>query len=86
MKIDLLMKGLDSYFPDPKCELNYTKDYELLIATVLSAQCTDKRVNMVTNVLFTKYDTLEKLRDAEVSEIEAIIKSIGTFRNINRFF
>jgi len=71
---------LDTLFPNPRCELNYNKDYELLIAVMLSSQTTDKRVNMVTNVLFTKYDTLEKLRDAEVSEIEAIIKSIGTFR------
>ena len=52
MKCDLLEK-LDIMIPDPKCELNYNKDYELLIATVLSAQCTDARVNMVTKELFS---------------------------------
>lgn len=78
MKIDLLMKGLDSYFPDPKCELNYTKDYELLIATVLSAQCTDKRVNMVTKELFLKYN-LKDLMNAELIDIENIIRPCGSF-------
>ena len=47
---------LNELFPDARCELNYEKDYELLLATVLSAQCTDKRVNMVTKELFSKYD------------------------------
>ena len=47
---------LDIMIQDPKCELNYNRDYELLIATVLSAQCTDKRVNEVTSVLFSNYD------------------------------
>ncbi len=78
-KILQIESYLDDLFPSPKCELNYTKDYELLIAVMLSSQTTDKRVNMVTRVLFTKYDTLEKLKDAEVSDIETIIKSIGTF-------
>lgn len=78
MKIDLLMKGLDFYFPDPKCELNYTKDYELLIATVLSAQCTDKRVNMVTKELFLKYN-LKDLMNAELIDIENIIRPCGSF-------
>ena len=50
-------KKLDLVFPNPKCELNYNKDYELLIATMLSAQCTDKRVNEVTSILFNKYDS-----------------------------
>ena len=71
---------LDELFLNPKCELDYNKDYELLIAIVLSAQTTDKRVNKVTNVLFKKYDTLEKLSMASVSDIEDIIREIGTFR------
>lgn len=71
---------LDELFLNPKCELNYTKDYELLIAVVLSAQTTDKRVNMVTDVLFRKYDTLEKLSNALIDDISDIIKPIGTFR------
>lgn len=70
---------LDELFPNPKCELNYTKDYELLIAVVLSAQTTDKRVNMVTDVLFSKYDTIWKLKDASIDDISQIIKPIGTF-------
>ena len=56
MKSSYLIEELDKLYPDARCELNYTKDYELLIATVLSAQCTDKRVNSVTSVLFSKYD------------------------------
>lgn len=71
---------LDELFPNPKCELNYNKDYELLIAVVLSAQTTDKRVNKVTNVLFKKYPTLKDLKNADVHDIEKIIKEIGTFR------
>ncbi len=69
---------LDKMFPDAKCELNYNKDYELLIATVLSAQCTDKRVNEVTSVLFSKY-SLEGLKKASNKEIESIIRSCGSY-------
>ena len=52
---------LDGLYPDAKCELNYTKDYELLLATLLSAQTTDKRVNKVTEVLFKKYPSIKEL-------------------------
>lgn len=71
---------LDELFPNPKCELNYTKDYELLIATMLSAQTTDKRVNKVTEVLFKKYPTLKDLAEAPVTDIEKIIKELGTYK------
>ncbi len=80
-----IIEYLDKLFPNPKCELNYNKDYELLIATVLSAQTTDKRVNEVTSVLFKKYDTLEKLRDADLEDIKNIIKPIGTFNKKSVF-
>lgn len=70
---------LDKLFPNPKCELNYERDYELLIAVMLSAQTTDKRVNMVTDILFKKYDSLEKLASADINDIIEIIKPIGTF-------
>lgn len=70
---------LDEIIPNPKCELNYNKDYELLIATMLSAQTTDKRVNEVTSILFKKYDSLSKLRDANIEDIINIIKPIGTY-------
>lgn len=69
---------LDYYVPNPKCELNYDKDYELLIATVLSAQCTDKMVNRVTSVLFERYD-LNGLMNASFDEIANIIKPCGSF-------
>ena len=74
-----IINYLDELFPNPKCELNYNKDYELLIAVMLSAQTTDKRVNMVTNILFKKYDNLEKLSRADINDIINIIKPIGTF-------
>lgn len=68
---------LDYLYPNPKCELNYNKDYELLIAVVLSAQTTDKRVNEVTSILFNKYNSLEKLSSADIEDIKNIIKPIG---------
>ena len=77
MKSEEIISILDKYYPDARCELNYTKDYELLIATVLSAQCTDKRVNMVTKVLFNKYD-LKGLKEANIKEIENIIRPCGS--------
>ena len=76
---NLIMEYLDELFPNPRCELNYSKDYELLIAVMLSAQTTDKRVNQVTEVLFKKYDSLEKLSNADIEDIKEIIKTIGTF-------
>lgn len=75
--IDKFNEKLDIMIPDVRCELNYNRDYELLIATVLSAQCTDKRVNEVTNVLFSKYD-IYGLSKANKSDIERIIRSVGT--------
>jgi len=74
---DVILKELDRIIPNPKCELNYTKDYELLIATVLSAQSTDKRVNLVTKELF-KYN-LSELKDLDLLVIEKIIKPVGTY-------
>ena len=75
--INQFNEKLDIMFPDPKCELYYNRDYELLIATVLSAQCTDKRVNEVTSVLFSNYD-IYGLSKAEKKDIERIIRSVGT--------
>ena len=71
---------LDLLFPNPRCELNYQKDYELLLSIVLSAQTTDKRVNMVTPILFQKYSSLIELKNASISDLESIIKPIGSFR------
>ena len=79
-----LFNNLDYYVPNVRCELNYTKDYELLIATVLSAQCTDKRVNIVTNELFSKYD-LNSLSKANIHDIENIIRSCGSFHKKSEY-
>ena len=63
-RVEQIEKVLDEMYPSAYCELNYQKDYELLLAVMLSAQTTDKRVNEVTKVLFKEYDSLEKLKDA----------------------
>lgn len=80
MKMNRIEEYLDYLFPNPKCELNYNKDYELLIAIVLSAQSTDKRVNMVTPIIFNKYKSLGELKEAPISDLEDIIRSVGSFR------
>ena len=74
---DYILENLDKLIPNPVCELVYNKDYELLIATVLSAQSTDKRVNMVTKELFSKYN-LEDLKDLDIKIIQGIIRPVGT--------
>lgn len=70
---------LDKLFPNPKCELNYFNDYSLLIAIMLSAQTTDKRVNEVTNVLFNKYKSLSDLANASLDELKQIIYPLGNY-------
>jgi len=70
---------INEIIPNPKCELDYSKDYELVIAVMLSAQTTDKRVNIVTKELFSKYDSLEKLKNANVKDIEKIIYTLGSY-------
>ena len=80
-----VLKYLDELYSHAHCELTYHKDYELLIAIVLSAQTTDKRVNKVTPILFSKYNTLEKLAKAPLEDIEIIIKEIGTFKKKSIF-
>ena len=84
-RVEQIEKVLDEMYPSAYCELNYEKDYELLLAVMLSAQTTDKRVNEVTKVLFKKYDSLEKLKDAPLEEIEKIIASIGTYHKKAKF-
>ena len=79
--ISSLLSYLDELFPHAKCELFYTKDYELVIAVMLSAQTTDKSVNAVTNVLFKKYQSLDALNKASLEEIEEVIKPIGLYKN-----
>lgn len=75
-----ILEKLGELIPNPRCELEYNKPYELLIATVLSAQCSDARVNQVTKVLWHKY-TLKALSEASLKEIESIIYPVGTYHN-----
>ena len=72
---------IDSLFPDAKCELFYTQDYELVIAVMLSAQTTDKAVNNVTKSLFKDYPTLKDLDNASLKDVENHIKSLGLYKN-----
>lgn len=76
----MLKQELKKLFPDAKCELNYHNIFELSIAVILSAQTTDKSVNLVTPTLFKKYPTLYDLSNANVSDVEQIIKSIGLYK------
>ena len=85
-KVELISNGLNELFPTARCELNYSKDYELLLAVMLSAQTTDKRVNEVTGPLFKEYNSLEKLDDLSIKEIEEAIKSIGMYKQKARHF
>ena len=78
--IDKLLNYLDELFPNPQCELLYKSDYQLLMAIVLSAQSTDKRVNSVTPIIFSKYKTLSDLKNAKLSDLESIIRPVGSFR------
>ncbi len=71
---------LEEYYPESVCALRYSKPYELLIAVRLSAQCTDARVNIVTETLFSKYPTLEAFASAELSELEQDVKPCGFYR------
>ena len=77
MNPNLILKNLKLMFEDPKCELIYNNDWQLLIAILLSAQCTDKKVNNVTPILFKKYPSLKDLKEANFDELEKIIHPLG---------
>ncbi|HJQ19821.1 MAG TPA: endonuclease III [Gemmatimonadaceae bacterium] len=76
-----IYERLAAEYPDAKCALDHRNPYELLVATILSAQCTDKRVNMVTPALFAKYPDAHAMSVANPEELETMIKSTGFFRN-----
>ena len=78
--IHAIVQALKDLYPDGICSLQYQKDYELLFATRLSAQCTDERVNQVTPALFARFPTLEALAEAEPADVEPYIHSCGFFR------
>ena len=75
-----VIDGLKKRYPDALCALQYEKDYELMIAVRLSAQCTDARVNLVTPALFAAYPTLEAIAGADIADVENYIHSCGFFR------
>lgn len=76
-----IARRLQQFYPDAKCELDYQTPWQLLAATVLSAQCTDVRVNLVTPELFRRWPTPEAIAQADLVEIEEVIRSTGFFRN-----
>jgi len=75
-----IYRVLTKSYPNVRCELDYTNPFQLLVATVLSAQCTDKRVNQTTPALFKKYNTIKKMAAADRNDLERLIKSTGFFR------
>src|SRR5437660_12730233 len=81
VRIKKIIASLQKAYPQAHCELNHSNPLELLIATILSAQCTDKRVNMVTPQLFKKYRTAQDFANARLPELEEEIKTTGFFRN-----
>lgn len=81
MNVIKVLDILESTYPDAKCELNYSSPFELLIATILSAQCTDVRVNIVTKDLFKKYNKPEDFADLNEDELSKFIKSCGLYKS-----
>ena len=80
-KAKFIVEQLDNLFPAPQCELNYKNVYQLLVAVILSAQCTDKRVNVVTKELFKEFDTPQKMITLSQSQLEEKIHSCGFYHN-----
>lgn len=76
-----VIEALKLAYPDPMCALHYKKDYELMIAVRLSAQCTDERVNMVTPALFARYPTLDAFAEADIAEVETYVHSCGFYKH-----
>lgn len=81
MDTKFILEKFNTLFPNPKCELNYNNEWQLLIAILLSAQCTDKKVNNVTPILFSKYPTLKSLKEANFNDLEKIIHPLGLSNN-----
>ncbi len=79
-KVRFIIDALNARYPDALCALHYEKDYELMIAVRLSAQCTDARVNLVTPALFEAYPSLEAMAQAEIADVERFIHSCGFYR------
>ena len=80
-KVSAIIEILKEKYPDAPCALHYSKDYELLIAVRLSAQCTDARVNLVTPALFAAYPTLEAMAQANIADVENYVHSCGFYKH-----
>lgn len=80
-RVEAILELLDIHYPDAQCSLDYIDPLQLLVSTILSAQCTDERVNQVTPALFKKYPTVRAFAEASLEELENDIKSTGFYRN-----
>ena len=80
-KVLSIIEILKDKYPNPVCALHYTKDYELMIAVRLSAQCTDARVNLITPALFAAYPTLEAMASAPIEHVEELVHSCGFYKH-----
>ena len=80
-QVDQIISVLKERYPEALCALHYDKDYELMIAVRLSAQCTDARVNLVTPALFERFPTLDAFADADISEVERYVHSCGFYKH-----
>ena len=80
-KVTNILNALKETYPEAPCALHYKKDYELMIAVRLSAQCTDARVNMITPALFSRYPTLEAFAEANIEDVEELVHSCGFYRH-----
>jgi endonuclease-3 len=80
-RVSLILRRLNQAYPNVECALTHSSAWELLAATILSAQCTDKRVNMVTPELFAKYPTVRDMAVANQADVEQVVKTTGFFRN-----
>lgn len=80
-KVHAILEILENRYPESMCALHYDKDYELMIAVRLSAQCTDARVNLVTPALFAAYPTLEAMAAAPIEDVENYVRSCGFYKH-----
>lgn len=80
-RVEAILEALDKLYPRARTELSFSDPWQLLVAAILSAQCTDQQVNKVTPVLFSRYPTPQALAQADLADVEAIVKPTGFFRN-----
>lgn len=80
-KVTNIINALKALYPDALCALHYGKDYELMIAVRLSAQCTDARVNQITPALFAQYPTLQSFAEADIADVESLVRSCGFYKH-----